>query len=417
VTEPPATEPPVTEPPRPGAHWSRGAEAAEGEAADRVAYDATGGSDGHAADAFDAVPVFVDRASTSVDDDAVPPRTARRRRRGRGRGFKVVVVLLILLLPFLAAVGWFLYQLDPPGSPGKQVEVTIQPGWGVGSIGDQLARQHVIGSSLAFKVYAAATGSRHFEAGTYTLNEGLGVRPAIDVLKRGPKLVLRALALPPGLTIAQIADRVGKLPGRSAATFLQVAQSGTVRSKYEPEGTNSLEGLTAPDTYSFALGDDETAILTTIVTHFDTEAAKVALDSPPPGVTPYQAVIVASLVQREAGVPEDRAPIAAVVDNRLKLGMPLQIDATLLYARGNADSAPTNADKQIDSPYNTYRNKGLPPTPIATVTPESLTAALHPADVPYLYYVVADKSGKSAFATTLAEHNKNVAAAKAKGLL
>ncbi len=151
--------------------------------------------------------------------------------------------------------------------------------------------------------------------------------------------------------------------------------------------------------------------------HFDAAATTAGLDTPPPGITPYQAVTVASLVQREAGVAEDRAPIAAVVYNRLKLGMLLQIDATLLYARGNADSVPTNADKQIVSPYNTYLNKGLPPTPIATVTPESLQGALQPADVPYLFYVVIDKSGKSAFATTYAEHQKNVAAAKAKGLL
>lgn len=417
MTEPPATDPPATHPPGTDLrHWTHGMET------NGAASDATREHDGAVAGAYadhDAA-VAIDRRGRPVVGDPVPPRTARRRRRrrGRGRGFKVVVVLLILLLPFLAAGGWFLYQLEPPGSPGKHVEVTIKPGWGVGSIGDELARRHVIGSSLAFKLYAAATGSRHFEAGQYTLEEDLGVRPSIDVLKRGPKLLLQTLALPPGLTIAQIADRVGKLPGRSAATFLQIAQAGTVRSKYEPEGTNSLEGLTYPDTYSFAPTDDETAILKTIVAPFDTEAAKVGLDNTAAlGVTPYQAVIVASLVQREAGVPEDRAPIAAVVYNRLKLGMPLQIDATLLYARGNADSAPTNADKQINSPYNTYLNKGLPPTPIATVTPESLTAALHPADVPYLYYVVADKSGKSAFAATLAEHNKNVAAAKAKGLL
>ncbi len=403
MTEPPATEPPATQPP-----------AAEPIGPDR--YDAHG-HDGH--DGHDGAATAVDRRGRPVAGDAIPPRTARRRQRGRGRGrgLKVVVVLLILALPFLAALGWFVYQLDPPGSPGHQVEVTIKPGWGVRTIADQLSRQHVIGSSLAFKIYAEVTGSRHFEAGNYSLNEHMGVRPSIDVLKRGPKLVLQTLALPPGLTIAQIADRVGRLPGRSSAAFLQVAQSGTVRSRYEPEGTNSLEGLTAPDTYSFAPTDDETRILTTIVAHFDTEAAKVGLDTPPPGITPYQVVIVASLVQREAGVAEDRAPIAAVVYNRLKLGMPLQIDATLLYARGNADSAPTNADKLIQSPYNTYLNKGLPPTPIATVTPESLTAALHPAAVPYLYYVVIDKSGKSAFATTLAEHDKNVAEARSKGLL
>ncbi|MCU1456070.1 MAG: hypothetical protein JWL73_162 [Actinomycetia bacterium] len=413
MTDPPATEPPATdwvpsdEPVTavPVDDWSHSTEARD----PRDPHDAP------YADGATSGPV--DRRGRPIVDTPVPPRTARRRRRRRGRGFKVVLVLLILSLPFLGAFGWFVYQLDPPGSPGKQVAVTIKPGWGVGNIGDELARDHVIGSSLAFKLYAAATGSRHFEAGKYTLHEDLGVRPAIDVLKRGPKIVVQTLALPPGLTIKQIADRVGNLPGRNAAAFLQLAQSGVVRSRYSPPGNNSLEGLTYPDTYSFAPTDDDTTILKTIVAHFDAAAATAGIDAPPAGITPYQAVVVASLVQREAGVAEDRAPIAAVVYNRLKLGMPLQIDATLLYARGDASSAPTNADKKIQSPYNTYLNKGLPPTPIATVTPESLAAALHPANVPYLYYVVIDKSGKSAFATTLAEHNQNVAEARAKGLL
>ncbi len=222
MTEPPATDPPATHPP----------------AADESMLPARP----------------VDRRGNPILGESEPPRTERRRRQhgrggGRSRGFKVVLVLLILALPFLGAFAWFLYQLDPPGSPGKQVEVTIKPGLGVGDIGDVLARDHVIGSSLAFKLYAAATGNRHFEAGNYTLHEDLGVRPSIGVLKRGPKQVLQTLALPPGLTIQQIADRVGKLPGRSAAKLLSIARSGVVRSKYSPPGNNALEGLTYPDTY------------------------------------------------------------------------------------------------------------------------------------------------------------------------
>ena len=109
--------------------------------------------------------------------------------------------------------------------------------------------------------------------------------------------------------------------------------------------------------------------------------------------------------------------ISAVVVNRLRQSMPLQIDSTLCYAKGGCPPLPTNADKKIPSPYNTYLNHGLPPTPISSVTEANLQAALHPAAVPYLYYVIADKSGKHAFATTLQEQNQNIAAAKAKGLL
>jgi UPF0755 protein len=134
-------------------------------------------------------------------------------------------------------------------------------------------------------------------------------------------------------------------------------------------------------------------------------------------LTAYQTVVSGSLIQTETKLPEDAPLISAVVVNRLRKGMPLQIDSTLCFAKGGCPPLPTNADKKIASPYNTYLNPGLPPTPIASVTQANLEAALHPAAVPYLYYVIADKSGKHAFATTLEEHNRNVAAARAKGLL
>ena len=123
------------------------------------------------------------------------------------------------------------------------------------------------------------------------------------------------------------------------------------------------------------------------------------------------------MVQTEAGNNDDMPLISAVLWNRIAKGMPLQVDATLCYAKGGCPPVPVNADKAIDSPYNTYKVSGLPPTPIASVTEASLKAALHPADVPYKYYVIADENGKHAFATTLEEHERNVAAAREKGLL
>ena len=135
------------------------------------------------------------------------------------------------------------------------------------------------------------------------------------------------------------------------------------------------------------------------------------------GLTPYQAVVAASLIQTEAGVAQDAPLISAVVRNRLAQGIPLQIDSTLCFAKGGCPPVPTNADKAIDSPYNTYRIAALPPTPISSVTQASLAAALAPADVPFIYYVIADANGTHVFAVTLDEHNRNVAAARAKGLL
>ena len=235
-----------------------------------------------------------------------------------------------------------------------------------------------------------------------------------DALERGPDAAVAndfTLLLPPGLTLQQIADRVGKLPGHDSATFLQLARSGAVRSKYQPADQPSVEGLTWPDTYFVAKSQSDTDILRTIVAAFDKHADAANLASAPVTtggtLTPYQAVISASLIQAEAGAG-DAANVSAVIVNRLRQGIPLQIDATLCYAKGGCPPVPNNADKASSSPYNTYRVTGLPPTPIMTVTDAALTAALHPANVPYLFYVTG-KDGVTRFSTTLAEHEQNIA--------
>jgi UPF0755 protein len=327
-----------------------------------------------------------------------------------------------MLLPFVLGAGWFAYQLRP-GSDGPAVTFVVKKGWGTSEIADALADKGVIDSALAFKVWATATGAGPFDTGSYDLHKGLGIRGAISTLEVGHPQGDQAdltLLLPPGLTLQQIADRVAKLPGRSAAKFMEVVQSGTIKSKYQGDSP-SLEGLLFPDTYSVGAKWTEEQIVQRLVDRFDEIGDKIGLANAT-RVMPYQTVVAASLIQTEAKLAEDAPQIAAVIYNRIADGMPLQIDSTLCYARLQTTGAgcpppPTNADKEIDSPYNTYKIMGLPPTPIASVTEASLKAALAPANVPYKYYVIADANGKHAFATTLQEHERNVAAARAKGLL
>jgi UPF0755 protein len=329
-----------------------------------------------------------------------PPRRAELRARRRRRNLLVVGVIAALLLPFLVAAGWFLWEIDPPGDAGRAVEVEIRPGWGAKEAGDALQSDGVVGSSLAFQIWARVSGT-DFQAGVYEMREHLGVKEAAATLRRGPSSAPHlTLALPPGLTIAQIADRVGQLPGHDRDAFLRAASSGVVRSRYQPAGSTSLEGLTWPDTYFIGEQQSDEEILRTIVSAFDTHAAAA-------GLTGYDPVVIASLVQAEAGSESDGPLVSAVIANRLAQGVPLQIDATLCYAKGGCPPVPNNADKQIDSPYNTYRVRGLPPSPIMTVTEPALRAALHPADVPYLYYVTG-RDGVTRFATTLAEHERNI---------
>ena len=139
--------------------------------------------------------------------------------------------------------------------------------------------------------------------------------------------------------------------------------------------------------------------------------------APPTGLGPYQLIVAASLVESEAKVKEDRPLIASVISNRLQKGMRLQIDATVLYALGAHKDRVLNKDLEIDSPYNTYKMDGLPPTPISAAGRASLEAMLHPAATTYLYYVLSDKNGKHAFATTSSEFEALKAEARRKGLL
>ena len=338
-------------------------------------------------------------------------RSARRRPQRRGR---VLLVVFLLALPFIVVGAWFWYQVDPPGSPGRAVIVTIPKGAGTAAIADRLEARGVVGSAFAFRVYAQVSGAPSVQAGEYRLQRGLGARAVIDALRRGPRQHYVKLALPPGLTFDEIAGRVGKLPGLSADRFRAVAASGTVRSKFQPATVTSLEGLTWPETYFVSSTETEKSILRTIVDAFDQHGDAIGLGQ---SADPYRTVVIASLIQREAALDVDRPLIAAVVENRLAEKMALQIDATVVYARGGGAAPLTDADFKRESPYNTYRVTGLPPTPISTVSEPTLRAALHPANVPFKFYVLTDKSGKHAFAVTFAEHQKNIADARRRGVL
>lgn len=344
----------------------------------------------------------------SAPDDTVTRREARARQ--RRRSFLALGIIAALVLPFVFVAGWFVWELSPPGDAGAEVLVEIQPGWGAKEAGDALQARGVIGSSLAFQIWAKVSGT-NFQAGAYELNEHLGVREAAAVLRRGPGAASHlTLALPPGLTLGQIADRVGQLPGHTRDAFLQTAASGVVRSRFQPAEVTSLEGLTWPDTYFIGAHETDAEILRTIVSAFDDHATAAGITGAGiagTGVTAYDTVKIASLIQAEAGATDDAPLVSAVIANRLARGMQLQIDATLCYAKGGCPPVPNNADKQINSPYNTYKITGLPPTPIMTVTDPTLRAALHPAAVPYLYYVTG-KDGVTRFATTLQDHQRNI---------
>ncbi len=344
-------------------------------------------------------------------------RRARERNRTYRRNVMTMIVVAAMLTPLAIASLWVLSNVESSTAGNADVVVEIQQGWTPAQVGDALQQRGVIESSAVFQQVAATAQYTTYVAGRYDFVENSDSRQALDTLRGGPRRNIPdlELLLPPGLTLEQIADRVGKLEGKSSEKFLEVAKSNTVRSRYEPADVTSLEGLTWPDTYLIGANETEPQILQRIVDQFDAKADQIGLASSGAsngGQTPYQALVSASLIEAEAGSKEDTPLISSVIVNRLKDDMPLQIDATLCYAKGGCPPVPTDADRKIDSPYNTYKVKGLPPTPIKTVSEVALRAAIAPAPVPFKYYV-SDSHGKTYYATTLSEHEKNVAKARA----
>jgi UPF0755 protein len=352
-------------------------------------------------------------------DVAVAPTFEPPPRRGHRRlGVALLAVLLVVAL--VAGGGWLWYsrKANPPGGPGAEVSLTFAPGSSTQAIAAALQSHHVITDARLFRYYLKVKGDGPFQAGAYTFRRNESFAAAAALLAKGPIVQLDRITIPEGYTIKQIAARVGTLPGRSADRFLQVATSGEIRSQYEPAGTNNLEGLLFPDTYFVKADEDERSILQRMVSEFETRAAAAGVDqaATQAGVTPYQAIIVASMVEREAKVPDDRGKVARVIYNRLQKGMLLQIDSTVVYALGGNRTRVLYSDLKVNSPYNTYLNKGLPPTPIASPGAASLAAALQPTPGPWLFYVVVTADGHHAFATTDAEQQANIRLAQQRGV-
>jgi UPF0755 protein len=338
-----------------------------------------------------------------------------RHRRRRWVPWLLGFLLAAVLVAGLSVV-WVRHQIDP-GTPGAKVAVTIPANSSTASIASILGKAGVIHNPSVFRFYTKVQGAGALLPGSYHLARNSSYDAVISALEKGPPILFQKFTIPEGFTLAQIAARVGSLPGRTAAQFMAAATSGQIRSQLEPAGSNNLEGLLFPATYEVRADDTAASIVQKMVTTFDENASTLGLDQAAVtlGVTPYQIVVVASMVEREAKLEEDRGPIASVIYNRLHKNILLQIDATLLYGQGITDSH--QIDKTSDNPYNTYKFKGLPPTPIASPGIPSLTAAATPPTTNFLYYVLSDANGKHAFAATASEFAKLEAAARAKGLL
>jgi UPF0755 protein len=350
----------------------------------------------------------------TLESPTLRGRRQAERTRTRRRNLLTLATVLVLLTPLAIGSVWVLANVPRSSTTPPDVVLQVQPGWGMKEVAQALVAHKVIPSAASFEQVASDSKFTTYVAGRYVFFEGSDARTALDTLRGGPATIVpdASLLLRPGLTMGQIADRVGKLPGKSAARFAELAGSNVVRSRYEPANVTSLEGLTWPDTYSIGATETETHMLQRFVGRFDNQADALGLGNAGAlGISPYQTLVVASLIEAEAGSAADAPLISAVIYNRLKAKMPLQLDSTLCYAKGGCNGGPLASDRQINSPYNTFLALGLPPTPIRTPSTVSIKAALNPAAVSYLYFV-SDKNGKTYYATTLAEQEANAAKAR-----
>jgi peptidoglycan lytic transglycosylase G len=310
----------------------------------------------------------------------------------------LALVAMLAFYLFMRAVGVY-----GSSSPGRVVEIEIPKGAGSAEIGEILAGEDVIKSALGWKIALFLhSGDETIQAGLYRIATGLTAPDAIDsLLAKPPEQAFTRVTFPEGSWLADFAQRLNDDTDIDGDEFLRLATSGKVRSAYQPDGIDTLEGLLFPSTYQVIESDTPKSVLARLVKEMETQVGRLDLSQADGlGYSPYEAITIASMVEAEAKVDEDRAKIARVIYNRLDAGMRLGIDATIDYALGEHKTELTSDDLAIDSPYNTRLVTGLPPTPIGAPGLASLKAALAPEPGDWLYYVLVDCDGHHSFSTS-----------------
>ena len=323
-------------------------------------------------------------------------------------------LLLIALLAAAAAGGYIWYSIEKPFGtiPADGVYVTIPHGASRRTAGRLLEQGGVIRSAVAFEIYARRHPKRTLEAGDYFFDRPLSGKDVFWKLANG-EVYEQAFTVKEGDTIFDIAQNLETAKYMPADDFLKAARDPGLIEDLFPDA-RTLEGFLFPATYNLprhATAPELTAMMVHKFREAVTRLGANRMNESEPGEPLGSIVTMASLVERETPKPEERPLIAGVFTNRLAKNMMLQCDPTVIYAlqqEGKYNGTLTLRDLRTDSPYNTYVNRGLPPGPIGNPGEVALEAAMHPAETTYLYFV-ANTQGGHFFASTLAEHSKNVA--------
>lgn len=322
------------------------------------------------------------------------------------RVFNFILILIVLIIIGVVILNFL--QIFSSGPPGQDVLIHIESGSNTIDIAELLADKGIIKSAVIFRALAGYTKSgENLKAGDYTLNTGMSMMEILEELKKG-KIRSDFFTVPEGYTLKQIGKLLEQNEICEAKEFLELTSDGVppgIDFEYAHlvEG-KSLEGFLFPDTYGFSGDTNAMEVIKMMLDRFeevvpDNMEAMAKLN----GLEPYEVIVLASLIEREAKIKEERPLVAAVYYNRIKKDMLLQCDATIQYLFDEPKELLTYDDLEIESPYNTYLYKGLPPGPIANPGLASITASLNPAEADYLYYVL-EKDGKHKFSSNYDDH-------------
>ncbi len=322
-------------------------------------------------------------------------------------------VLAVLAIVIAAGIGgwvFFLARAQTQTVDGSVAPVvfSIAPGENVFSVAGALYARGVISSPAFFVAYAYAEGlANHLQAGTYRLTAPLSTGALAHLFADGPPEI--SVLVPPGATIREIDALLARDGIISAGALVALSPGSFVGEFPFLAGAKTLEGFLMPDTYAFYLNEDPRLVAQTMVKNFADQTGGLFGSASSQAIARW--VTIASLLEKEVITDRDKALVAGVIANRLADGMPLQIDASVLYGacQGVFVGCPaiSAADIAQDTPYNTYRLRGLPPTPISNPSLSSLRAAVHPIANQYLYYLSDPKTGATVFSVTLAQHARN----------
>ncbi len=334
--------------------------------------------------------------------------------KGISFGGKIIIGLMLLAAAAGGLVMYWQSMLEPAAAQEKTpVIVDIPANSSSASVAKMLEDKHLIKSGLAFRIYSRYKGlDSKIQTGEYQLSAAMSVPEIMNQLVKG-RQVLYSFTVPEGYTVEEIAAMLAQKGYADKDKFIQLCKEGDFNYSFLKGAQNTnyaLEGYLFPDTYKISKMATEEEIISMMLERFAAEIDKLnfAQKAEELNLSVHQAVTIASMIEKEAVVAKDRPLISGVIQNRLKKGMPLQIDATVLYALGEHKELVLNKDLQVDSPYNTYKTKSLPPGPIASPGEASLKAAVNPETHSYLYYV-AKPDGSHSFSTTLDEHNQKKA--------